>query len=99
MRGILYICMTFITINTTIAIMPLTVRLPKDLEKRLDELAKLTGRTKTYYVREALQAKLDELEDLYIAEHRLEHQEGPRWSLEQLERGADQTGRRTRVES
>lgn len=74
------------------SIMPLTVRLPEDLEKRLDELAKLTGRTKTYYVREALAARLDELEDLYIAEHRLEHPEGPRWSLEQLERSEDVEG-------
>ena len=72
--------------------MPLTVRLPEDLEKRLDKLAKLTGRTKTYYVREALAEKLDELEDLYIAEHRVEHPEGPRWSLEQLERGEDVDG-------
>jgi len=70
--------------------MPLTVRLPEHLEKRLDDLAKLTGRTKTYYVREALSARLDELEDLYIAEHRLEHPEGPKWSLEQLEQGEDE---------
>lgn len=69
--------------------MPLTVRLPENLEKRLNNLANLTGRTKTYYVREALQARLDELEDLYITEHRLEHPEGPKWSLEQLEQKED----------
>lgn len=59
------------------------------MEKRLDELAKLTGRTKTYYIRQALEEKLDDLEDLYTAEHRLEHPEGERWSLDQLERGDD----------
>jgi RHH-type transcriptional regulator, rel operon repressor / antitoxin RelB len=69
--------------------MPVTVRLGDSLEKRLDELAKLTGRTKTYYIRLALEEKLDELEDLYIAEHRLEQPERDRWSLELLERGDD----------
>ncbi len=68
--------------------MPLTVRLPHELEKRLNKLAKLTGRTKTYYVRSALQEKLDELEDLYIAEYRLENPEN-RWRLEQLEKDED----------
>lgn len=45
--------------------MPITVRLGESVEKRLDQLAKLTGRTKTYYIRQALVEKLDELEDLY----------------------------------
>jgi len=72
--------------------MPITVRLEDSLEKRLDELAKLTGRTKSYYIRQALEEKLDDLEDLYIAEHRLEKPEDDRWSLEQLERGDDLEG-------
>lgn len=69
--------------------MPITVRLGESVEKRLDELAKLTGRTKTYYIRQALKEKLDELEDLYVTEQRLEQPEGTQWSLEQLERGDD----------
>jgi len=69
--------------------MPITVRLGDSMEKRLDDLAKLTGRTKTYYIRQALEEKLDDLEDLYTAEQRLEQPEGERWSLEQLERGDD----------
>ena len=72
--------------------MPITVRLGTDVEKRLDELSKLTGRTKTYYIRQALQEKLDDLEDLYIAQQRLEQPEGERWSLEELERGDDLEG-------
>ena len=71
--------------------MPITVRLGSDVEKRLDTLAKLTGRTKTYYLRRALEAKLNDLEDLYIAEQRLEEPE-QRWSLEQLERNDDLEG-------
>jgi RHH-type rel operon transcriptional repressor/antitoxin RelB len=42
--------------------------LPEELEQRLDALAKATGRSKTYYVREALVEKIDFLEDLYLAE-------------------------------
>ena len=71
--------------------MPITVRLGSDVEKRLDTLAKLTGRTKTYYIRQALEEKLNDLEDLYIAEQRLEEPE-QRWSLEQLERNDDLEG-------
>jgi len=68
--------------------MPITVRLGDSVEKRLDELAKLTGRIKTYYIRLAFEEKLDELEDLYVAEQRLE-QPVQRWSLDKLERGDD----------
>ena len=44
------------------------VRIPKEIEERLNRLAKRTGRTKTYYVREAILEHLDELEDIYLAE-------------------------------
>jgi RHH-type rel operon transcriptional repressor/antitoxin RelB len=50
----------------------LAIRLPDTIEKRLDRLAKCTGRTKTYYAREAIVQYLDELEDIYLAERRLE---------------------------
>jgi RHH-type transcriptional regulator, rel operon repressor / antitoxin RelB len=46
----------------------IAVRIPEDLEARLDKLAKRTGRTKTFYVREAITEHLDDLEDLYLAE-------------------------------
>ncbi|MEE3509643.1 TraY domain-containing protein [Pseudomonas sp. 10C3] len=49
----------------------LAIRLPLDLEARLEHLAKVTGRTKTFYAREAIVAHLDDLEDLYLAEQRL----------------------------
>jgi RHH-type rel operon transcriptional repressor/antitoxin RelB len=51
----------------------IAVRLPDGLEDRLDRLAKMTGRTKTYYVREAIVEHLDELEDIYLAEQVLEN--------------------------
>lgn len=50
----------------------LALRLPPDIEARLAELAKRTGRTKSFYAREAILRHLDELEDLYLAESRLE---------------------------
>jgi RHH-type rel operon transcriptional repressor/antitoxin RelB len=50
----------------------LAVRLPQSIEKRLEKLARRTGRTKTYYVREAILQHLDDLEDIYFAEQALE---------------------------
>jgi RHH-type rel operon transcriptional repressor/antitoxin RelB len=49
----------------------LAIRLPEEIEKRLDALAKETGRTKSFYVREAILEHLDDLEDIYIAEKEL----------------------------
>ena len=49
----------------------LAIRLPNNIEKRLDRLAKRTGRTKTYYAREAILQHLEDLEDVYLAEKRL----------------------------
>ena len=51
----------------------LAVRLNKDIEERLERLASRTGRTKTFYAREAIEAHLDDLEDFYLAEERLRH--------------------------
>ena len=49
----------------------LALRLPTEVEKRLSALAKATGRTKSFYAREAILEHLDDLEDLYLAEQRL----------------------------
>jgi RHH-type rel operon transcriptional repressor/antitoxin RelB len=40
----------------------IAVRLPKEIEERLERLAKQTGRTKTYYVREAITEHLEDME-------------------------------------
>jgi RHH-type transcriptional regulator, rel operon repressor / antitoxin RelB len=50
----------------------LAIRLPLAVEKRLETLARHTGRTKTFYVREAILQHLEDLEDLYLAEAALE---------------------------
>jgi RHH-type transcriptional regulator, rel operon repressor / antitoxin RelB len=52
-------------------IMAVSLRLPEDLAIRLDKIAKRTGRTKTYYMIEAIREQIGDLEDLYLAEKRL----------------------------
>ena len=49
----------------------LAIRLPSEIEARLAHLAQETGRTKTFYAREAILEHIDDLEDLYLAEQRL----------------------------
>ena len=66
----------------------LSVRLGQDVDRRLDRLAKQTGRTKTYYVREAVIEHLEALEDIYLALSRLE-KPAKRWTQEALEKGLD----------
>ena len=63
----------------------LALRLPAEIEQRLDALAKKTGRSKSYYAREAILRQLEDIEDYYLARRRLERG-GPRVTLESLER-------------
>ena len=48
-----------------------SLRLPDDVSQRLQNLAQMTGRSKTYYMVEAIREHLDDMEDLYLAEQRL----------------------------
>ncbi len=52
--------------------MATSIRLPDELEKRLDFLAQQTGRTKAFYIRELIQENIDDLEDYYLAATTLE---------------------------
>jgi RHH-type rel operon transcriptional repressor/antitoxin RelB len=49
----------------------LALRLPPEIEERLDALARRTGRSKSFYAREAILEHLEDLEDLYLAEEAL----------------------------
>lgn len=69
----------------------LSVRLSAGVEKRLDTLARKTGRAKIYYVREAINKHLEDLEDIYLSLSRLE-KPTRRWTLEELEQDSDLTG-------
>ncbi|MEN3943076.1 TraY domain-containing protein [Prosthecobacter sp. SYSU 5D2] len=50
----------------------LAIRLDPEIESRLQHLADRTGRTKTFYARQAILEHLDDLEDIYLATQRLE---------------------------
>ena len=63
----------------------LALRLPPAIEKRLDALAKKTGRTKSFYAREAILRQIEDIEDYYLARRRLVRS-GLRVTLESLER-------------
>ncbi len=62
----------------------LSLRLSNDVESRLNQLAETTGRTKTFYAKEAILKYLDDMEDTYIALNRLETP-SKRISLEDVE--------------
>lgn len=47
--------------------MATSVRLSEGVERRLDQLALRTGRTKAYYLREMIERGLDDAEDYYLA--------------------------------
>jgi RHH-type rel operon transcriptional repressor/antitoxin RelB len=64
------------------------VRLSDETYARLKALAEKTGRTATYYIREAIDRHLDDLEDIYLAERILEKVrtgEERTWTLEEVE--------------
>lgn len=66
------------------------VRLPDELYSRLQALAERTGRTATYYIREAIEEHLEDLEDIYLAEEVLKRRQtdggGRTLTLDELSR-------------
>jgi RHH-type rel operon transcriptional repressor/antitoxin RelB len=63
----------------------LALRLPPEIEQRLDALAKKTGRSKSYYAREAILRQIEDIEDTYLARRRRQRG-GSRVTLASLER-------------
>ena len=67
----------------------LALRLPNEIERRLAALAKRTGRSKSFYAREAILEHLDDLEAEYLSDQILKRvQEGKEqtYTLDELER-------------
>ena len=60
-------------------------RADDDLNARLERLVKLTGRTKTFYVRAAVTVHIDDLEDIYLADQVMERLESNVETLHSLE--------------
>ena len=80
--------MTFSGCYTCIAryLLPmLAIRLDKKTEDRLASLARKTGRTKTFYAREAILAHLEDLEDAFLAVQRIRANERT-YSLDEVKR-------------
>ena len=48
-----------------------SLRLPTELVERISHLAETTGRSRTYYMQEAIKQHIDDLEELYLAEQAL----------------------------
>jgi RHH-type rel operon transcriptional repressor/antitoxin RelB len=71
----------------------LALRLPPEIEERLEALAKKTGRTKSYYAREAIVRQIEDIEDYYLAQRRLSRG-GLRVTLESLERDLKKRSKR-----
>lgn len=69
----------------------LAIRLPEEIESRLAALAAKTGRTKTYYAKEAILEHLADMEDRYLALSRLENP-SERFSLDEMEQDLDVDG-------
>ena len=66
-----------------------SIRLPDDVAKRLDELAKSLDRPKTYIITKALREYLEEYEDYLIALHRLNDKNDSVISERDLLKGRD----------
>ncbi|MBK6597471.1 MAG: TraY domain-containing protein [Proteobacteria bacterium] len=68
---------------------PLSIRLDPQLDARLERLAKQTGRTKSFYIKQAVEDHLEDLEDLYLAQRivaRVESAKEGVVTLKELER-------------
>lgn len=64
----------------------LGIRLPHDLENRLNKLAESTNRSKSYYTKKALEQFLDDQEDYLLAMAALEKDNGKRYTLEEAKK-------------
>jgi RHH-type rel operon transcriptional repressor/antitoxin RelB len=67
----------------------LSVRLDKTMQTKLDNLAKVTKRSKSFFVKEALNSYLDDMLDYYEAQQRSQHKNRNLISIEELEKSLD----------
>ena len=70
----------------------LALRLSPEIEARLEAMAKKTGRTKSFYAREAILEKLEDMEDYYLAVERLKNP-GKRLSWDEVKAEMDKLDR------
>lgn len=69
--------------------MATSIRLDEETELRLDRLARETGRTKAFYLREIIRQGIEDVEDYYLAEQvmqRVRRGEEPVYTAEEVRR-------------
>ena len=67
----------------------LSVRLEESMETKLENLAKITQRPKSFFVKEALKNYLDDMADFYEAQRRSKSEDRNLISLEELEKSLE----------
>ena len=63
----------------------ISIRLPEEMETRINNLAKSTQRSKSFFIKEALTNYLDDMEDYYDVLKRQNDENRNLISLEELE--------------
>lgn len=70
-----------------------SLRLPHEIDQRLDRLAEITGRTKTFYMIQAIMTELKRQEDIYLPEAvRAKEKSGDLVSAEEVRKGLNMVG-------
>lgn len=72
--------------------MPTTIRLPKDIEQRISDLAESTRRPRSFYLREAIVTALPQLEWEYGVAQRAQDVRGGRTKTVSLEQVVEDLG-------
>jgi RHH-type transcriptional regulator, rel operon repressor / antitoxin RelB len=81
-------CYTCITGGLNMSTELVAVRLDEKLLERLNRLAKRTGRSKSFYIKQAIARFMEDMEDTFIAIDRLENV-GRTYSMEEAKRLLD----------
>jgi len=64
----------------------ITVRIPDEIEKRLEKLSSKTKRPKSFYIKDMLEKYLEEYEDAFLALDRLNEKNAKYYTTEEVEK-------------
>jgi len=67
----------------------ISVRLDQKLEKELEEIAKITNRPKSFFIKEALKEYLEDIKDILEAKERISDPKRELIALDELKRELD----------
>ena len=82
------VCLTCVIKNDTRLVMAkiITVRIPDEIEKRLEKLSSKTKRPKSFYIKDMLEKYLEEYEDAFLALDRLNEKNAKYYTTEEVEK-------------